>query len=94
MNAPFKPSNDKVTISVSPSGKMHLPAEIRRTIGLESGGRVMVEMCEDGSARIISMRKMIEDMQKEFGPAPQERAAAALIAGRRAEFAREEAGNR
>ena len=47
MNAPFKPGN-RYRLSVSPSGKVHLPAELRKKLSVEKGGKLFVQEDEDG----------------------------------------------
>lgn len=37
-----------VHINVAPSGRMNLPADIRKRLGLEKGGAVLVEETEAG----------------------------------------------
>ena len=47
MNAPFTP-NKQIQVSVSPTGKMHLPAELRKKLSLEKGGKLFVHEGENG----------------------------------------------
>jgi AbrB family looped-hinge helix DNA binding protein len=49
---------------VSEAGKMNLPAHIRREVGLEHGGPVMVSVV-DGEIRMRVMRQVLDDLQDE-----------------------------
>lgn len=50
MNAP-KASPGPTKVKVSPTGRLNLPIEVRRAVGLEHGGTVVVE-AHDGDIRI------------------------------------------
>ena len=49
---------------VSESGKMNLPASIRRQVGLEHGGPVMVSVV-NGEIRMRALRQALTDLQDE-----------------------------
>jgi AbrB family looped-hinge helix DNA binding protein len=49
---------------VSQSGKMNIPAQIRRAAGLEHGGPVMVSVV-DGEIRMRAVRQVLEQLQVE-----------------------------
>jgi AbrB family looped-hinge helix DNA binding protein len=49
---------------VSEGGKMNLPAQIRRQVGLERGGPVMVSVV-DGEIRMRVLRQVLADLQVE-----------------------------
>ncbi len=49
---------------VSEGGKMNIPANIRREVGLERGGPVMVSVV-DGEIRMRVMRQVFADLQDE-----------------------------
>jgi len=49
---------------VSEGGKMNIPAHIRRAVGLEHGGPVMVSVV-DGEIRMRVMRQVLTDLQNE-----------------------------
>ena len=53
MNAPrvSKTSTGTTRVKVSPSGRLSLPAEIRRAAGLEGGGVVVLDV-KDGAIRL------------------------------------------
>ena len=79
---------DTIT-KVSEAGKLSLPAQIRRRVGLENGGPVLVRL-EDGEIRIRTVRDSILRVQQQarklFGKSDSvER----FIADRRAEGRRE-----
>lgn len=54
----------EVVTRVSSTGKLSLPAQHRRLLGLEKGGPVMVWV-ENGEVRIRTMRSLIEQAQSE-----------------------------
>ena len=49
---------------VSEGGKMNIPAQIRREVGLEHGGPVMVSVV-NGEIRMRVMRQVLEELQDE-----------------------------
>lgn len=55
---------------VSDSGKLNLPAQLRRQVGLDRGGPVLVRV-EDGELRIRTvqeaMRRLQQDARRIFG---------------------------
>ena len=79
---------DAVT-KVSESGKLNLPAQMRRQVGLEQGGPVLVRI-EDGEIRIRTVRDSILRLQqrarKLFGGVDS---VGRFIADRRAEGGRD-----
>ena len=80
---------------VSPSGRLSLPAELRREVGLEKGGLVRIEVV-DGAIRIRTMnevRDRIQALARRSGLA--ERASVAhFLSWRAKERAAEAAGTR
>ena len=51
-----------VKVQVSPSGRVSLPAEFRRTLGVEKGGTVLMAI-EDGDIRIRTVKESIRRAQ-------------------------------
>jgi AbrB family looped-hinge helix DNA binding protein len=49
---------------VSEGGKMNIPAQIRREVGLEHGGPVMVSVV-DGEIRMRVLREVLAEIQAE-----------------------------
>lgn len=49
---------------VSEGGKMNIPAQIRREVGLEHGGPVLVSVV-DGEIRMRVLRRALSDLQAE-----------------------------
>jgi AbrB family looped-hinge helix DNA binding protein len=49
---------------VSEGGKMNIPAQIRREVGLEHGGPVMVSVV-DGEIRMRVLRRVLAELQAE-----------------------------
>jgi AbrB family looped-hinge helix DNA binding protein len=49
---------------ISEGGKMNIPAQIRREVGLEYGGPVMMSVV-DGEIRMRPLRRVLADLQGE-----------------------------
>ncbi len=81
-----------VVTKVDSNGRVALPAEYRRQLGLETGDRVVVEL-DDCEIRIVSQREAIRRVQELVAQyvSPDRSLADELIAERRAEAARESA---
>jgi AbrB family looped-hinge helix DNA binding protein len=47
---------------VSPTGRLSLPAEVRRAVGLENGGTVVVDL-QDGAIRLRTMDEVLAGAQ-------------------------------
>jgi AbrB family looped-hinge helix DNA binding protein len=71
-------------------GRLQLPAEVRRAMGLSDGDTVVMEL-KDGKLHIRSYRDVIKGVQDRFRPYIPDGVSAvdALIADRRAEAERE-----
>jgi AbrB family looped-hinge helix DNA binding protein len=54
----------KSVARVSAGGKMNIPAQIRRAIGLEHGGTVMISVV-DGEVRMRALRQVLAELQAE-----------------------------
>jgi AbrB family looped-hinge helix DNA binding protein len=52
-----------VRVQVSESGRLSLPADMRRELGLEKGGVVNVEMV-DGKLQILTLRQVVDRIQQ------------------------------
>ena len=91
MNKPLS----RKSIPVADNGRMNLPAEIRRKLGLKGAGRITIEEFED-SFEIRSFEQRIRRVHEIMEPylRPGERWSDELIAERRAEAAKEEAEER
>ncbi len=74
-----------VAVKVSEVGRLTLPAEVRRALGLKGAGHVIVTF-EDGEVRLVTMRQELERIRALARPyAPKDRLASdELIAERRA----------
>lgn len=57
---------DKVLTVVQPSGKVTLPASLRRQVGLENGGPVVISI-EGGEFRILTVREAMSRLQADVG---------------------------
>lgn len=51
-----------ITVRVSEAGRLNLPAQLRREVGLEHGGPVVIRV-EDGEIRIRTARAVMEELQ-------------------------------
>ena len=71
-------------------GKMALPADVRRALGIKDGDRVNLNIA-DGRLNIRTMEQVVRDMQTRVGRLVPEGISLVdeLIADRRAEAARE-----
>jgi len=76
---------------VSETGKLNLPAQLRRQLGLEHGGPVLVRLV-DGELRIRTvqeaMRRLQQDARRIFGASGDK--VDRFLADRREEAARED----
>lgn len=82
-----------MAVKVSGSGRMNLPAEVRRALGLKGPGHVILTM-DDGTLTMRTMAQALERVRALARPyAPKDRLASdELIAERREEAKREDAG--
>jgi AbrB family looped-hinge helix DNA binding protein len=53
-----------IVTRISDAGKLNVPAQIRRQVGLDHGGPVMVSVVGD-EVRIRSVRHVLDDLQRE-----------------------------
>jgi AbrB family looped-hinge helix DNA binding protein len=74
-----------VAVKVSAGGRLNLPAEVRRALGLKGAGHVILTV-EDGGVRLSTMPQELERIRALARPyAPKDRLASEeLIAERRA----------
>jgi AbrB family looped-hinge helix DNA binding protein len=84
-----------LAVKVSPSGRMHLPSEVRKALGLKGAGHVVITV-RDGQATLTTMAANLERIRELARPyAPKDRLASEeLIAERREEAKRESADPR
>jgi AbrB family looped-hinge helix DNA binding protein len=83
--------NLRAKTSLSPNGRIVIPAAIRQELGLAAGDTLLMDV-EDGVLRIESYLARIRRIQREFAPyvKPGVLASDELIAERREEARREE----
>ena len=62
MNAPRQPVGP-AKVKVSPTGRLSLPIEVRKAVGLEKGGTVLVE-AENGDIRIRTVDEVFANARK------------------------------
>jgi len=79
-----------VAVKVSASGRMNLPSEVRKALGLKGPGYVVITM-DDGTLTVRTMAQALEQVRALARPyAPKDRLASEeLIAQRREEAARD-----
>jgi AbrB family looped-hinge helix DNA binding protein len=80
-----------IAVKVSGSGRLSLPAEVRRSLGLQGPGHLVLTI-SDGEVRLSTMTQALERVRALARPyAPKDRLASEeLIAERREEARREE----
>ena len=66
MNAPFKPVKS-TQISVSPTGKVHLPTELRKRLSVEKGGKLIVRENENG-IRLMTIKEHLDAIRAMIAP--------------------------
>lgn len=81
---------DVVRTKIAAGGRIVIPAEYRRALGLQEGDEVILSL-EDGEVRVISPTMAIERAQQLVAPYVREGRSLSdeLIAERRAEATRE-----
>ncbi|MCC2665995.1 MAG: transcriptional regulator, AbrB family [Geminicoccaceae bacterium] len=84
-----------VAVKVSASGRLHLPSEVRKALGLKGPGHVIITLA-DGSATLTTMAENLARIRALARPyAPKDSLASEdLIAERREEAQREGADPR
>ncbi len=82
-----------VAVKVSASGRVNLPSEVRKALGLKGPGQVVITM-EDDEVRLKTMAQALEHVRALARPyAPKDHLASEeLIAERRAEAAPADVG--
>lgn len=81
------------SVTVGENGRMNLPADMRRKLGLTGGGKVFIEQDEDGIVKITTWAQRVAEIQARMAPykRPGVSIVDELIADRRAENAKDEA---
>ena len=87
MNAPFKPGN-RYRLSVSPSGKVHLPAELRKKLSVEKGGKLYAKEDEDG-IKLMTIEQQLDAICDMVAPYVKGASVDKYLAEKRAEAQRE-----
>jgi bifunctional DNA-binding transcriptional regulator/antitoxin component of YhaV-PrlF toxin-antitoxin module len=79
------------TIPISASGRMNLPADIRRALGLSGSGHLIVSLSED-EVRITTTKQALKRVRELASPYKPSNTLASnqLIEERRSEAARED----
>ena len=76
-----------IQVNITPTGRMSLPADIRKRLGLNEGGSIFLEETEDGlilrtAAQAVARAQAIA---REFSSGKPEVSVDAFLASRRAE---------
>lgn len=80
-----------VAVKVSASGRLHLPAEVRKALGLKGPGHLVIKV-GDGEATLMTMAENLARIRALARPyAPKERLASEELLAERREEARREA---
>lgn len=87
MNAPFKPVKS-IQISVSPTGKVHLPTELRKRLSVEKGGKLIVRENENG-IRLMTIKEHLNAIRAMVAPYVKGASVDKYLAEKRAEARRE-----
>jgi bifunctional DNA-binding transcriptional regulator/antitoxin component of YhaV-PrlF toxin-antitoxin module len=87
MNAPFK-HESWYHLSVSPSGKVHLPAELRKKLSVENGGKLIVHLDEDG-VTLMTIKAHLDSLAAFVAPYMKGDSVDQFLADRKAEAQRE-----
>jgi AbrB family looped-hinge helix DNA binding protein len=80
-----------IEVKMAANGRVIIPADVRKALGIEGGGSLMLELTDDAltlrtrAQRLATAKSMAAEMLKGV----EGSAVDALIADRRAEFARE-----
>jgi bifunctional DNA-binding transcriptional regulator/antitoxin component of YhaV-PrlF toxin-antitoxin module len=92
MSQAAKPGTISVAVKVSQSGRLHLPSDVRKALGLKGPGHVVITVA-DGQATLTTMAQNLARIRALARPyAPKGRLASdELIAERREEARREAA---
>ena len=80
-------------VPVQENGRMILPIELRRLLGVEKGDRIVLEASEDGEVRLTTARRTRREAQRRFQALFPDTPSVVddLIAEKRAEVVREAA---
>ena len=79
-----------VRVPVGAKGRIVLPAEVRKRLGIREGDQVVIELTDDGSARLTSLQARARDAIGTYAHlAPGESLADELSAERRRDAERE-----
>lgn len=88
MNAPFKTLSTQSLISVSPSGKMHLPSELRKELSVEKGGKLIIQADENGFT-LMTVKDHLDSLAALVAPYVKGDSVDQFLADRKGEAQRE-----
>lgn len=76
-----------VQVTIAPNGRMSLPADIRKRLGLSGGGAVLVEETSDGVVlrTVAQAVARAQAMARQYSEGNPEASVDAFLAKRRAE---------
>jgi bifunctional DNA-binding transcriptional regulator/antitoxin component of YhaV-PrlF toxin-antitoxin module len=88
MSAPFKHDGGMIRLSVSPTGKAHFPAELRKRLSIEKGGKLIVREDENG-IRLMTIKEHLDAIRAMVAPHVKGASVDKYLAEKRAEARRE-----
>jgi AbrB family looped-hinge helix DNA binding protein len=76
-----------IQVSITPSGRMSLPADIRKRLGLSDGGQVLLEETENGVVLRTAAQAIAhaQGLAKRFTAENADASVEAFLSSRRAE---------
>lgn len=80
-----------IELTVSPSGRVSIPADVRRRLGLEKGGKIMLDEEEHGLTLTTAMQRVrrAQALYREFSQGKPGFTVDEFIAEKRADAAKE-----
>ncbi|MBE9171496.1 AbrB/MazE/SpoVT family DNA-binding domain-containing protein [Pleurocapsales cyanobacterium LEGE 06147] len=83
-----KTSDGYFTISLEPEGRLTLPISVQQQLGLQPGDRLTLQVQNDGSLRLVSLREQLKQVRGILKSlAPERNLTDELIQDRREEAA-------
>lgn len=80
-----------VEVIVSPSGRMSIPADVRKRLGLEKGGKLMLEIGETGVTLTTGAQRVrrAQELYRKFSEGKPQSTVDDFLAEKRADAAAE-----
>jgi AbrB family looped-hinge helix DNA binding protein len=91
MSQDAEASHNRYTVELGDRGRLVLPADIRRRLGLEEGERLLLTLEGEGDLRLVSLREQVRRLRGLLKDvAPGRDLAGELVEERREEARRED----